>query len=424
MKKAIVMLACVLAIGTTIAQENTITIKGTVSDKKTKEPIAYATVYSENRLHYTTTNTDGDYVLKLPVSMKDSRVVFSQMGYNRDTLNVNTLLKKGNVRLTAGGVKLQVVTVSEFKNAKTLMKEVIRRIPENYHTDTMVCTGYFRSAATVGDSLCLFVEHVSDLLRVGYGKNPKQNYANTRGINSNYSTVRKMRLMCYDTTYLRNLTKSDISTGLVIDYKEGYSFRDKVEIYKSYLNVDKNDSMSQYVDDDGISYYVVHSGSTTYTIEKSSLAIVRIERHTSLGNPIVMPAVYIVPNCKKLTPLRKFAIATDEVYDYAKVGDRYTLVSFHIKSVHRYINETEGMWNGVAPELLVHEDQTFQLIGQQPGHWSFLRENGINPKYATYKPYSQIKVSDEGYSPDFWEQFNYIPVEEYLLNKLNAKRNK
>lgn len=145
MKKAIVMLACVLAIGTTIAQENTITIKGTVSDKKTKEPIAYATVYSENRLHYTTTNTDGDYVLKLPVSMKDSRVVFSQMGYNRDTLNVNTLLKKGNVRLTAGGVKLQVVTVSEFKNAKTLMKEVIRRIPENYHTDTMVCTGYFRS---------------------------------------------------------------------------------------------------------------------------------------------------------------------------------------------------------------------------------------------------------------------------------------
>lgn len=427
MKKSIVIAACMLATSIASAQVNTITIKGKVTDDKTKEAVGYATVYSENRLYYTTTNADGEYVLKLPETMTDSRVVFSQAGYNRDTVSVASLMKKGNVRLTAGGIELREVKVQGFKNAKALMKEVIRRIPENYHTDTMICTGFFRNVSTVNDSLYLFEEHIADMLRVGYGKNPKQSYTNTRGINSNYTAMRKLRLLDYDTVMLQRMTHSNVSTRVLSSYSEGYTFRDRVEIYKSYMSkIPKNATMKEFTDDDGMSYYVVSTDNNVFTIEQSSLAVVRIEHH-SKPSPLITLPIYLLPfgnQFKELCPIRKFGFASDEVYVYGKVGDRYTLVSYNITRTTRYVNETTGRWQGVVPMLTVDEHSTFQLIGQKPGHWSFIKQNGINPQYARSQPYSEIPVSDKAYSDDFWEQYNYVPLESLLLEKLNAKQGK
>jgi len=423
--KSLAAIAMVLlSLGTVEAQDNMVTLRGTVTDLKTKEVVPYATVYSENRIHYTTTNADGVYVLKLPVTMKDSRMVFSQMGYRRDTVDVSILMKNGDVKLASGSIELREVTVSEYRSVKSLLKEVIRRIPENYHTDTMVCTGFFRRAATVNDSLYLFEEHVADMLRVGYGKNPQKSYSNPRGINSNYMAIRKLRIMDYDTMMLYRMVNSPWTVQYLSEYMDGYLLRDKVEIYKSYLEkVPRKATLKEFTDGDGTAYYVISMGRSAITIEKQSLAIVRIDRHSSMGGtPITIPVTWLVKGFKKMSPLRKFDISTDETYIYGKVGDRYTLLSYNTVETTYYVNDTKGQWEGVVPEMMVKDYTTFQLVGHRPGHWSFIQENGIDPYRATYQPYDKLPVSHKAYSDDYWEQYNYIPINADLLKKLNAKR--
>ena len=111
-----------------------ITIKGTITDSKTKEALPGVTVYVQGGF-CTQSNGDGLYIIKIPQEKRNDNIIYSVFGYDRDTITVKEALKHPNVKLNAGGaIKLSEVTISEYK-PQTLIQEAVKRIPTNFWTD-------------------------------------------------------------------------------------------------------------------------------------------------------------------------------------------------------------------------------------------------------------------------------------------------
>ena len=77
---------------TAAAQADYVTLRGRVTDSDTREGLPAVVVCVEGQAIYTQTNTDGEYVLKVPADYKDGNVVYALMGYRRDTVSVAALV--------------------------------------------------------------------------------------------------------------------------------------------------------------------------------------------------------------------------------------------------------------------------------------------------------------------------------------------
>ena len=153
------------------AQEDYLTLRGHVTDRDTREGLPAVTVYVAGQAIYTQTNNDGEYVLKVPAEHRDGSVVYALMGYLRDTVSIAKAQRKPDVALASdGGRWLKEVTVTEYspKAAAQLLIDAVNRIPQNYQTDSVVGTWFYRDVRMLNDELFLFDEMVFDALRVGY----------------------------------------------------------------------------------------------------------------------------------------------------------------------------------------------------------------------------------------------------------------
>ena len=149
------------------------TLRGRVTDKDTREGLPSVTVYVAGQAIYTQTNNDGEYVLKVPAEHRDGSVVYALMGYLRDTITIAKAQRKPNMALASDcGRWLKEVTVTEYspKAAAQLLIDAVNRIPQNYQTDSVVDTWFYRDVRMLNGELFLFDEMVFDALRVGYDK--------------------------------------------------------------------------------------------------------------------------------------------------------------------------------------------------------------------------------------------------------------
>ena len=74
MKSTLILLAFMLAIGAASAQDRFVTIKGKVTDNKTKEALPGVTIHVQGKQIFNQTNGDGNYVLKVPDQFRGSNV--------------------------------------------------------------------------------------------------------------------------------------------------------------------------------------------------------------------------------------------------------------------------------------------------------------------------------------------------------------
>ena len=148
------------------AQQQTI-LQGRITDSERHEAMAGVTVYAEDGSAYTSSNGEGRYVLKLNAEQASGNIVFSMVGYRRDTVSVAALLRKPDRRLAPNIVKLREVSVEEYKKIPDLVQAAVARIPRNFHCDTTIGTFFFRDCRLLNNDIFLFDEMVFDALRVG-----------------------------------------------------------------------------------------------------------------------------------------------------------------------------------------------------------------------------------------------------------------
>ena len=426
------------------------TLRGCVTDKDTREGLPSVTVYVAGQAIYTQTNNDGEYVLKVPAEHRDGSVVYALMGYLRDTVSVAKAQRKPNMALASdGGRWLKEVRVTEYssKAAAQLLIDAVKRIPQNYQTDSVVGTWFYRDVRMLNGELFLFDEMVFDALRVGYDKHHTLKKLNNRKgayglvelgykrpIESNYTSIRHDRLLLCDTAYVTSQVSREVS-GDYIGYEENEVLYDPVEIPNTTTRLSLNRlekakkrnkfQVSEMTDAEGHQYYVVTSrynssggpfrghGTARIVIAKGSLAITCIEE----TDYFAMRPFFPLKKVFKKAGVDSVARREHVVYNYGLVEGKYTLISYtRDEGTDFYCNASSPKGAGVNS---MDNHCQCVLTGEHKEGASFLKNNTIQPPGSVLVP--QRRADHKQYDEAFWQQYNFIPLESSIRQKLETK---
>ncbi|XLS27442.1 carboxypeptidase-like regulatory domain-containing protein [Flavobacteriaceae bacterium M23B6Z8] len=118
---------------------------GSVSDINTGDALVFAVLKVTGTNISSITNTEGEFLLKIPKNQKASQVVVSFLGYQDQTIQLSEMQEKGNkIMLAPSVIELGEVNIEIPKDAEALIREVISKRKDNYFGDSMLMTAFYR----------------------------------------------------------------------------------------------------------------------------------------------------------------------------------------------------------------------------------------------------------------------------------------
>ncbi len=118
--------------------------RGSVIDSKTKKPLEFATLLVNGTNISTITNSQGNFLLKVPDNYADRRVTVSFLGYTSKVISLSDFDKNNTViRLETYIEELSEVKIN-VKDATSLVQEMLKRKGDNYYNDNLKMTSFYR----------------------------------------------------------------------------------------------------------------------------------------------------------------------------------------------------------------------------------------------------------------------------------------
>ena len=118
--------------------------KGKVVDSKSKNALIFASLTVSETNISTVTNTQGEFLLKVPKKFSDHSVIISFLGYTSQVINLTDFKSDDMlVKLETRIEELSEVRIN-VKDAKSLVLEVLKRRGENYFNDHTTMTAFHR----------------------------------------------------------------------------------------------------------------------------------------------------------------------------------------------------------------------------------------------------------------------------------------
>lgn len=145
---------------------------GEVYDTESKKPLIFATLTLEGTNVSTITNTEGEFSLKIPESSTSSHIVVSFLGYK--TLRIPILqfeAEDNEIGMTELVTKLSEVSLSIPKDAKSLVRETLKKRGENYINSPTVMTAFYRETIKKRRKNVSLSEAVVNIYKAPYSSN-------------------------------------------------------------------------------------------------------------------------------------------------------------------------------------------------------------------------------------------------------------
>jgi len=156
-------------------QEKNIVIEATVLDLETKESLPYANVIVEGTSIGTITNEDGMFDLTIEKTYAESNIVFSFMGYNKITKNLQEFKTVGDtIYMKPSSTSLSEITLVSKSKSRELIKEAIAKFTTNYPENPIYMDAYYRELTKIDKHYTKFTDAASRFYYSGY--NTKYNY--------------------------------------------------------------------------------------------------------------------------------------------------------------------------------------------------------------------------------------------------------
>ncbi|MFK7813100.1 MAG: carboxypeptidase-like regulatory domain-containing protein [Maribacter sp.] len=119
--------------------------KGEILDADNKKPLVFASLSIAESNISTITNTEGEFILKVPQGSENGKVIVSFLGYKTRIISLSELSEgKNEILMKVSIVELSGVDLSVPKDAKILVRETLRKKGENYFNDPTLMTAFYR----------------------------------------------------------------------------------------------------------------------------------------------------------------------------------------------------------------------------------------------------------------------------------------
>lgn len=381
---------------------------GSVVDARSGDPLVFAVLQVEGSNISSITNTEGEFLLKIPKSENATSISVYFLGYQEKTIPVSSLKpEKNEIELEPSVIELTEVDVSIPKDPEDLVRKVFEKRKNNYVGDGMIMTAFYRE------------------------------------------TIRKRR---------RNVS---LSEAVVNVYKQSYSSakRDQVKLFKSRKSTDytRLDTLALklqggpfstlYVDimkypefifeGDLIDEYEFAFERST-TINKQPVFVIRFNQKQWVEAPRYYGTLYINSNTHALVSA-VFKLNLENLAEASRMFVRRKPSSARVwptEAAYRVdYRQTGGKWYyGYSNVQLAFKvnwrnklfNSLFTLSSEMAvTDWEKNTEELTLPVNERLRP--SVVLSDEasGFSdPDFWGDYNVIEPEKSIESAINKIRRK
>ena len=142
--------------------------QGKVVDSKSGDPIIFASIFLAGTNIGTVSNSEGEFLIKIPMFLENSVIGFSSIGYKNIEVPVSLLNPEENlIELEANPIPIEEVTIIN-QEARDLLRMAIGNIPRNYSNDPVMMTAFYRETIKQNRNYVSVSEAVLDAYKSSY----------------------------------------------------------------------------------------------------------------------------------------------------------------------------------------------------------------------------------------------------------------
>jgi hypothetical protein len=132
--------------------------------------LVFATLSLDGTNVSTNTNTEGEYLLKVPASSENGSITVSFLGYTNENIPLSSLEREnGKIALNVSITELSGVNISAPKDARGLLEEALKKRGENYFSQQTVMTAFYRETIKKRKKNVSLSEAVVNIHKAPYG---------------------------------------------------------------------------------------------------------------------------------------------------------------------------------------------------------------------------------------------------------------
>lgn len=148
---------------------NYTTVTGKIIDQNSKAPVVFASVYKTGTSIGTVTNSDGEFMLKIPGKSAEGTVSISFIGYKNITVSIVGLINdpKKAIILEPYAVPIDEVVIKSVDPVQ-LLRTALDKVKENYPLNPEMQTGFYRETIKQNKNYVSISEAILDIYNSGY----------------------------------------------------------------------------------------------------------------------------------------------------------------------------------------------------------------------------------------------------------------
>ncbi|OBX23189.1 MULTISPECIES: carboxypeptidase-like regulatory domain-containing protein [Bizionia] len=127
-----------------VENDSIIEITGKIIDSKTNDPLVFADLLVSDSNIATISNTEGNYILKLPSDYINRSISITYLGYAEKEILITTIIENSTISLDPTFTPLDEVNISRPKSAEILVRLMLERKEDNYVESGLEMTGFYR----------------------------------------------------------------------------------------------------------------------------------------------------------------------------------------------------------------------------------------------------------------------------------------
>lgn len=375
--------------------------QGRVVDIQTGKPVIFASVFLVGTNIGTVSNSEGEFLIKIPMFLEDKAIGFSSIGYKNIEIPVGQLNPEENlVELEPNPIPIEEVTIIN-QDARDLLNMALGSIPKNYSNDPVMMTSFYRETIKQNRNYVSVSEAVLDAYKASY---------------TNISDLDRVKI--FKGRKSQDVKKMDT---ILFKLQGGPQTMFQLDVVKNPAELFDNEIMN---------YYIYQMGGII-NIDDRQAYVITFEQMEYVDVPLYAGKIYIGVN------------------DYAIVGAEFKIHEKNLESASQYLIRKkpvgmridvdnanylvnyrliDGTWhlNYVRTELMFTVRWKKKLFRSRFTTMTELAVTDIDTRNITrYRFRETTKMSDifaEQVSnfedPDFWGEYNIIQPEESIQSAI------
>lgn len=405
MKHIILFLSLLICFPTFLMAQNAddfLTVSGKIIDNETRRPLIYVSVRLDDTNIATVSNSEGNFILKIPQNSGKTEILFSHVGYESQKLPLAYFQNSKNVvRMMPAFVALDEIEIRKG-DATEYMEEVFEKIQTNYPQQANQMVGFYRESMKKNNAYVSVTEAVIDVYKSPYTRL-------TRDQARIYKARRSTDTERIDTIFVKY--KGGVYTALELDLAKNYQdfFYDDFYLLYNFSFVGKTYSggRAQYIIsfaqkesiDEPLCYGRFYVDTETKAIAKAEFSM-NIESNNELAT-----AMFIQrrpPGMKARVTEATYQVQYTEAdgkwyFEYSRA-----LLSFRCRWEKKWFSSTYTIQSEMAITDRAEEGVSKFLAKER------LRANDVIAERV-------VDFEDE----NFWGAYNIIEPEQSIENAIN-----